>query len=214
LWRFWTGPIDNKFVLDGAGGRGSVRAVTNTAGSIGARRRALASVGDYGVIAGWLGALGAVSAVGRAVAGPPRRPPDIPLPAYDLAIAAMTVLPVGAYLARTEAGPRQASAGKRWQDLRVTTAAGEPIGWRRAVVRNAVKLLPWQLGHLAVVRLAQGRESPAVWALQGLSLVLAGADVVTALRDPRGRAVHDLVAGTRVVAGLAGHTTRTSPITR
>jgi uncharacterized RDD family membrane protein YckC len=177
-----------------------VRGVTSAADRPGVRRRLLASVGDYGVIAGWLGALSAVAALGRLAAGPDRAPRSAPLLAQDLAVAAMTVLPVGAYLAATESGPRQASAGKRWQGLRVTTASGGPVGRRRAVVRNAVKLLPWQIAHVGLVRLLNGRETPGVWVLQELSLVLAAASTVTALRDRRGRALHDLVAGTRVVA--------------
>lgn len=126
--------------------------MTTAAERVGVRRRLLASVGDLGAIAGWLGALTAVGVIGRALAGPMAETPPIPLPALDLGAAALTVLPVGAYLAVTEAGRHRATPGKRWQGLQVVTADGAAIGWRRAVVRNAVKLLPWQLAHLAVSR--------------------------------------------------------------
>jgi uncharacterized RDD family membrane protein YckC len=162
------------------------------------RRRALASVGDLGVIAGWIGVL---SLVGR-VAGPAaaRDRSGVPMPAVDLGIFAATVLPVGCYLAATEAGPRQASLGKRWQGLRVTTADGGRPGAGRVLVRTAVKLLPWQLGHLAVTRMIiRNDRSPAVWAVDGLSNVLAVVSLVTAVRDAAGRAPHDRIAGTRVV---------------
>jgi uncharacterized RDD family membrane protein YckC len=164
------------------------------------RRRLLASVGDLGVIAGWLGALTAVGATGRALTGRTAELPPIPLPALDLGATAMTVLPVGAYLAATEAGRHQATLGKRWQGLRVVAADGAPIGWRRAMVRTAVKLLPWQLAHLAVSRWMTGVDpSPVILTAYGASMVLAVGSVAIALRDPQGRALHDLAAGTRVV---------------
>lgn len=164
-------------------------------------RRALASVGDLGVIAGWIGALSLVSLAVRSVvpaAGGDRS--RVPMPAVDLGVFALTVLPVGAYLATTEAGPHRASLGKRWQGLRVTTTGGDPPGPGRVLLRTAVKLLPWQLGHLAVTRMiVRDDRSPAVWAVDGLSNLLAVAAVVMAVRDPAGRALHDRVAGTRVV---------------
>jgi uncharacterized RDD family membrane protein YckC len=173
----------------------------NTAG-----RRVLASVGDFGVIVGWLAGLTAVSVVVRtAVRGSAGDGPDIwdsrdaPPAAVDLGVFLLTVLPVGAYLTATEAGPHQASAGKRRQGLRVTTIRGARPGPRRVLARNALKLLPWQLGHLSATRFATGREpSPAVWAAYGLALALAVADVAAALRDPHGRALHDRLTGTRV----------------
>jgi uncharacterized RDD family membrane protein YckC len=162
-------------------------------------RRALASVGDLGVIAGWLGLLTVLGAAGRAVAGS-GSPAAAPPAAVDLAVFAMTVLPVGAYLAVTEAGPHQGGLGKRRTGLRVVTAAGGRPGLGRTVVRAAVKLLPWQLGHLAAARLIAGSAlTPAILACYGLSLAVPVVSVAGALRDPHGRALHDRVAGTRVV---------------
>jgi uncharacterized RDD family membrane protein YckC len=174
--------------------------VTSVTERVGARRRLLASVGDLGMIAGWLGALTAVGALGRTLARPAAELRPVPLPVLDLGTASMTVLPVGAYLAATEAGRHRASLGKRWQGLQVVAADGGPIGWRRAVVRTAVKLLPWQLAHLAVSRWMTGVDpSPTILAAYGASMVLAVGSVAVALRDPQGRALHDLAAGTRVV---------------
>ncbi|WP_214403551.1 RDD family protein [Pseudonocardia lacus] len=181
-------------------GPSSVLGVTTGTERVGVRRRLLASVGDLGLIAGWLGALTAAGAVGRALAGRAAEVPPVPLPALDLAAAAVTVLPVGAYLAATEAGRHQATLGKRWQGLRVVTVEGAAIGWRRAVVRNVIKLLPWQLAHLAVSRWIVGVDpSPAILTAYGASVVLAVGSVAVALRDAEGRALHDLAAGTRVV---------------
>lgn len=176
--------------------------MTAPGGRPAARRRVLASVGDYGVIVGWLGGLTAVSFAGRAVVGRPPAPSAMPASpvSVDLAVFAMTVLPVGAYLAAAEAGRHHATAGKRWQGLRVTTGAGGRVRPRQAVVRNAVKLLPWQLGHIAAARWIRGNNrSPVGWAAYGLSLLMAASTVAVAVRDREGRALHDLVARTRVV---------------
>lgn len=156
-----------------------------------------ASLRDLAVIGGGLGALTVAGALVR------RRldPPQPSLRTTDLLVAATTVLPTGAYLALGEAGPRQAAWGKRGAGLRVVTIDGERAGPGRIAVRTAVKLLPWQLAHIAVARLVRQVDAPVtIWTTDALSLLLAAASVALAVRDPRGRALHDRLAGTRVVA--------------
>ncbi|MPZ87671.1 MAG: hypothetical protein GEU81_06255 [Nitriliruptorales bacterium] len=100
----------------------------------------------------------------------------------------------------TEAGPRQASWGKRRARLRVVSSGGgRPEAWRVAL-RTAVKLLPWQLAHLAVARWIVGVDlSAAGWTAYTLSLLIPVASIGMAWRDPQARSLHDRVAGTRVV---------------
>ena len=156
-----------------------------------------ASLRDLAVIGGGLGALTVVGALVRSRI-------DLPQPslrATDLLVAGATVLPTAVYLAAGEAGPRQAAWGKRRAGLRVVAADGGRAGLGRIAVRTAVKLLPWQLAHIAVARLIRQVDSPVtIWTTDGASLLLAAASVTLAVRDPRGRALHDRVAGTRVVA--------------
>jgi uncharacterized RDD family membrane protein YckC len=162
------------------------------------RARVGACVGDLAVIATGLGTLAAAGALVRRRVDVPR--PSVP--ATDLLVAAATVLPTGAYLATGEAGRHQAAWGKRRAGLRVIAADGGRAGIGRIVLRTAVKLLPWQLAHVAVARLVRGVDAPVtIWTTDALSLLLAAASVTLALRDPRGRALHDRVAGTRVVSG-------------
>lgn len=159
-------------------------------------RRVRASLGDLVPIAGWFALLTVAGAAVRAVspAGP------VPLLVTDLTVFAMTVLPVGLYLAAGEAGAHHASWGKRRAGLRVVTSDGGRPSVRRIAVRTAVKLLPWQLAHVAVTRLILGVDDPAVtWTTYALSLAIPLLSVTAAIRDPRQRAVHDRVAGTRVV---------------
>jgi uncharacterized RDD family membrane protein YckC len=85
--------------------------------------------------------------------------------------------------------------------LVVTDAHGRPPGFRRAFVRTAVKFLPWQLGHTAVFHLAGGSTSPAFVVLSVGAQGLILASVAVLAMDPRHRALHDWVAGTRVLEG-------------
>jgi uncharacterized RDD family membrane protein YckC len=156
---------------------------------------------DYLGIAGWLVLLTAVGAAGRGVTGAGTGP--LPVATTDAVAFALTVLPVWAYLTAAEAGPAGAGWGKRRVGLRVVQQeGGRRPGWGRAALRNAVKLLPWQLAHVAVVRLALRPDQPvslAVTCSLVLALVLPVASLAVAVRDPAHRALHDVVAGTRVV---------------
>ena len=118
----------------------------------------------------------------------------------DAAAFLLTVLPVWVYLTTTESGREQASWGKRRAGLRVSSATGTDIGRRRVAVRNAVKLLPWQLAHLAVARIITGADEPVtIWSMYTLSLLLPVVSISMAWRDPLARALHDRVASTRVI---------------
>ncbi|NMD47816.1 MAG: RDD family protein, partial [Propionibacterium sp.] len=70
----------------------------------------------------------------------------------------------------------------------------------RVAARNAIKLLPWQLGHVAVARFILGVQFELAIVVDVVAVLLAVATVVVAVRDPGRRALHDLIAGTRVVA--------------
>lgn len=166
------------------------------------RQRSVASAWDFAVIVAWFAGLTGAGVVVRLLV--PEAGTTLPagvLPLVDLVVFAITVAPVGTYLTVTEAGPRQASWGKRWAGLRVVSGAdGDRPGPLRVVARTAVKLLPWQLAHLAVARFIVGVDSsPAVWTAYALSLLLPAASIGMAWRDPQGRALHDRLAGTRVV---------------
>ena len=81
-----------------------------------------------------------------------------------------------------EGSGRQATFGKHRMRLVVVDAAGRPPGFRRAVVRSAVKFLPWQLAHTAVFQLAAGSTSLTFVALSvgAQLLVLASLVVIVA----------------------------------
>jgi uncharacterized RDD family membrane protein YckC len=115
----------------------------------------------------------------------------------DVASAALTVIPYLLYLVGTEARPTHATLGKRRAGLAVAASDGSPPALRQIVARNVVKVLPWQLGHMAAFRLAvEVRPPAAAVAFDVLALVLLFAVAGPPLARRRG--LHDVIAGTRV----------------
>ncbi|MBY8877927.1 RDD family protein [Actinacidiphila acidipaludis] len=169
-------------------------------------RRLRAYAIDVSVMAGWQGVLAASSLLPGArwrtrVFRDPRT--------ADLAQFTAGVLPAALYLGGGEASTAQATAGKRAAGLMVVTAGdGGRASARTIAVRTGVKLLPWQLAHLAVTRatgVVGGRHAErTARAAFGAALALSAVSLTLAVCRPDGRALHDLVAGTRVVPGKAG----------
>lgn len=118
--------------------------------------------------------------------------------AADLAVTALTVVPFLVYLVRTEAGPARATWGKRRSGLVVETADGPPAGTASIVLRNMIKVLPWQLGHMAVMRFSSGADIAPAVAFDVASLTLLALVMGPPLLGRRG--LHDLIAGTAIQA--------------
>lgn len=153
---------------------------------------------DWLVVGAWLGVL---VLVGLAVR--PLLPADgggattlRQLVTADLLITVATVVPYLLYLALTESSSGHATLGKRWARLRVSDVDGSAPGTGAVWVRNIVKALPWQLGHLGFLR--------GVLEIQeglGITLAAGGTLMGLACAVPAlvgGRGLHDRVAGTRV----------------
>jgi uncharacterized RDD family membrane protein YckC len=163
------------------------------------KRRLLALFLDYGVVVAWLAVVAAVFVPLYFVGVRPWGEHA------DLAAFTASVLPVWLYLTVTEAGPAHATWGKRRAGLRVVGPAGAPVRFGRSAARNAVKLLPWQLAHLGVAALLAGPEAAtlvrpaAAWVPLTASYVLVAVTVAIVLVRRDRAALHDLVAGTRVV---------------
>ena len=162
-------------------------------------RRAAALAADVPVIIAWA-LFATVVGVGlNILVGPQPRSPW----ALDLQAFLTLILPVFLTFSYQEGSARQATLGKRRMRIVVTDAAGRPPGFRRALVRSAVKFLPWQLAHTAVFHLVAGSTSVAFVALSVGAQLLVLASLMVMVLDSRHRALHDLVAGTRVVDGAS-----------
>lgn len=121
------------------------------------RQRLLSWWWDYLVVLAWLLAVFVVIGLPTLLGWANLEPVWTRPAAADLVVTALTVLPYLIYLVRTESGPAHATWGKRRSGLVVGTADGLRVGTARAVVRNGIKVLPWQFGHMAAMR------SPRVW---------------------------------------------------
>lgn len=132
-------------------------------------------------------------------------------------------LPILLYFAGYESSARQATPGMQWLGLLVTDGAGERIGLGRALGRNAVKLLPFQIAGLAVGLPANPFFDPLLgqwvwpsadavhpWLLVGLllAIVLAGLYLLVLILDGDGRAPHDRLTGTYVLRRDPRHSPR------
>lgn len=168
-------------------------------------RRVKAFFLDYLLIAGYLVVLGIVFStlafgplkdVLSAATSTPWR--------ADLLAFVTAVLPVILYFALMESSQNGATWGKRRMGLHVTHTSGAPLGRGRALLRSAVKFLPWQLAHTCLFHIPGwplDPQEPPVWVLVGLILmwVVVGLYLVTLGVGPSRRTPYDWIAGSRVV---------------
>lgn len=126
------------------------------------------------------------------------------------------VAPVTAWLGWRETGPRAATPGKRRQGLRVVAAAtGAPVGYARALLRNALKVaLPWQLGHqvaFGFAVLGEREVGAGLIAVSAVCYAIIGLYLAGLLLGS-GRTLYDRLSGTGVVVGPQGPvSTRRAP---
>lgn len=157
------------------------------------RRRILATVFDVPLVAGWLLFSTIVGFVMR---------PLIDTPGGWDAYAFLTVvLPVSVTFALLEASPRHATPGKARLGLVVVDRDGGRLTPLRSLARSAIKFAPWQMAHTAVFHLVAGSDSGALVALSISAQLIVLASVAVMVLDPAHRALHDIVAGTRVTEG-------------
>lgn len=154
---------------------------------------------DWLVVGAWLGVLAVIGLLVRPLLSPDDGGGSTTmrdLVVADLLITVATVLPYLLYLVLTESSSRRATLGKRWAGLRVVAADGSSPATSAVWVRNLVKVLSWQLGHLGFTR--------GMFEIQvglGIGLAIAGTLLGLACAVPAlvgGRGIHDTLARTRV----------------
>ena len=151
---------------------------------------------DYVAIVVWLGAV-------LAVIGLPQLLGWIDLEAVwsepasaDLGVAALTVIPYLVYLVVSEVAPARATWGKRRTGLVLYIPEDRSVV-ARVALRNAIKVLPWQLGHMSALRFAMPEVPTADALLLFLASILLLAAIVGPIPAGR-RGLHDWAAGTDV----------------
>jgi uncharacterized RDD family membrane protein YckC len=172
-----------------------------TADYAGLRRRLLAFVYDYILIAIYIGVI-----VGMVLLVPPLNRFLMGIfadaVASDVAAFLLLILPVILYFGLSEGSARASTWGKRRVGLRVVAKDGTPIGYPQSLIRSALKFLPWQLGHTAVFQSLYAGESfsTGILVLFTLAYGLAIAYLLYLWRRPDHRTPYDLLAGTVVIA--------------
>lgn len=176
------------------------------------QRRLFAFAVDYAVIAAYLIAL---LVVGLALTFGPwgtswAAALATPWRMHVLAFAT-TVLPVTLYFSFTESGRHSASFGKRRLGLEVVTTDGTPPSLPQTLLRNALKFMPWQLAHTAMLAIpgfpTQVEQIPArALAMLIATWVLVAAYLVGLSRKLGGRPPYDRIAGTQVRPRLGATT--------
>lgn len=171
-------------------------------------RRLLALAVDYLVILGWFAVVAGAAALIFLLRG---GVPDLlgavgPLGAQAVGFA-LTTLPVGVYLYRSETGRHHATIGKRlfrlwsvrWED-------DQPPSRRAVLARTVVKLLPWEFSHTFVWQLQwffhqHGYAAvPPEWITVGMTVGSVTALIYAGLVFITGRGPHDWAAATIVIA--------------
>jgi hypothetical protein len=119
----------------------------------------------------------------------------------SLACAFSAVAPVAATVLASVQDVRGGTWGHQSQRLVVSTRDSTALSFRRALIRNLVKVgVPWQLGHVVAISAATGqldRRHP--WAVAATALVYswAAAEVATTAFGS-GHALHDHAAHTTI----------------
>lgn len=147
---------------------------------------------DVALILGWAAVLGGLATFLRTTEvqlGPS---------AWDLVALLTLVGPVTVLFAVQEASPAHATFGKRRLQLRIVTVTGDAPSFGRTLARSVVKFMPWQLAHTAVFRLAAGSDSVTFLLLAMMAQLIVVASILMMIFDAQHRALHDLIAGTRI----------------
>lgn len=178
-------------------------------------KRLLAFALDYIVISVYLGLLVALGALlAHTPLGPSFRALFADPNSAELTAFALLVVPVLLYFALFESSRWQATWGKRVCGLRVVTEKGAPVGFPRALARNALKLVPWELTHACLWRIPGwpfAPETPPLWVDMGLILVwvIVAIYAISLAISPTRQTLYDRLAGVRVLQ--TEHATAFSP---
>ncbi|NDJ35607.1 MAG: RDD family protein [Chloroflexi bacterium] len=109
-------------------------------------------------------------------------------------------LPVWIYFIVSDASATGATIGKRLLGIKVSRMDSARLNWPQALLRTAMKLLPWELVHVAAFALST--DLTQVRRVQQVGLALANLLIIVYLLlvwFSRGqRSLHDYVAGTLV----------------
>jgi uncharacterized RDD family membrane protein YckC len=123
---------------------------------------------------------------------------------FDSLAFATVILPVILYFALEESSPKKASWGKRRLELQVVSQSGGRLSLIQALLRSAIKLLPWQIAHTCLFHIPGwpwNPQTPPAWVIGGFITLYAILAVyfISLLIKPKHRTPYDWLAGSVVV---------------
>lgn len=111
------------------------------------------------------------------------------------------IVPVILYSIIMEAGKKHATLGKQKMTIKVSAIDCNTVNLCHIIVRNIIKFLPWQFGHMMIFRgFALNWELSLFWMTMFIIadiLPILWIAIVVIRKDHKG--IYDLIAGTIVV---------------
>lgn len=119
---------------------------------------------------------------------------------YHLWLLGTIDFPLLLYYTGTLGSSARATLVMRWLGLRLEAANGVSLGYRRALLRTVVMLIPFEVNHFFMVWSSSPEGVPDQLPLQYATVgIMILAFVGAAALSPRRQSIHDRVAGTVVV---------------
>lgn len=120
---------------------------------------------------------------------------------YHMWLLGTIDLPLILFYTGTLGSSAQATLMMRWLGLRLERVGGAAVGFRRALIRTVVMLIPFEVNHVFMVWANSPEGIPNRLSLQYAvvgTMILAY--VTASALSPRRQSLHDRVAGTVVVS--------------
>lgn len=111
----------------------------------------------------------------------------------------LVTLPVILYYTFSESSSKQGTFGKQRQLIKVVDENGKQIPFVRALIRNLLKFLPWEISHTMIWQIQFYPDASSSLLGFGLVYVLIGLNIASVLINKTHQTVYDLITKTFVV---------------
>jgi uncharacterized RDD family membrane protein YckC len=166
----------------------------------GSWQRAGAFLLDYGIILVYLGAVTLFLLLMNSMFGVNQRLFTERIRAQLTGFFLIT-LPVTLYFAFSESSMRQATWGKQRLGLQVAGRSGNRISFWRALARNGLKFIPWELAHTLIWQISFTPNQFSQLIIAGFVTVyfLIGANIASLIFRKDRQTLYDLLVRTYVI---------------
>jgi uncharacterized RDD family membrane protein YckC len=116
-------------------------------------------------------------------------------------VFATVTFPIFVYFSLTESSRYKSTIGKKWMHLQVETTRGRIMSFDRALMRNVIKLLPWEASHFVLFYLGDmGKGASSGYLLGNIVVGVVCVGYLLCLFSSKDhKAVHDVLVKTQVV---------------